>query len=245
VLLLEGRNAIVYGAAGSIGSAVTRAFAREGARVHLAGRTLAKLDALAAELHAAGWSASTAEVDAMDSESVEAHATRVGRFDISFNAVAIRDVQNVPLTDMSLDDFMAPVVEAARTNFVTATTAARRMTAQGSGVIIMLSSSAAKESRHQMGGFNLACASVEALVRGLAGETGRQGVRVVGIRPNFTPETVPGITDEDVAALLKDTLTGRLPTLAELANSVAYLASDAAGAITGAVLNLTCGAIID
>jgi NAD(P)-dependent dehydrogenase (short-subunit alcohol dehydrogenase family) len=49
------------------------------------------------------------------------------------------------------------------------------MTAGGSGVIIMLSATAAKESRHQMGGFNLACAAIEALTRSLAGEVGRQG----------------------------------------------------------------------
>jgi NAD(P)-dependent dehydrogenase (short-subunit alcohol dehydrogenase family) len=119
------------------------------------------------------------------------------------------------------------------------------MTAQGSGVIVMLTASSAKESRHEMGGFSLANASVEALVRSLAGEIGRHGVRVAGIRSNFTPETHPGVKDEDLRPLLKDTLLGRLPRLAELAGTAVYLASDAAGAVTGAMINLTCGAIID
>ena len=71
-----------------------------------------------------------------------------------------------------------------------------------------LSTTAAKESRHQMGDFNLACAAIEALTRSLAGEVGRQGVRVVGIRP--------GMTDDDVPQLVKDTLIDRLPRLAEV-----------------------------
>jgi 3-oxoacyl-[acyl-carrier protein] reductase len=248
-VLLENKNAIVYGAAGAMGSAVTRAFAREGARVFLAGRTQATLDELADELRSRGGEAETAQVDAMDQESVEAHARQVvekaGSIDVSFNAISITAVQDVPLVDMALEDFMAPITEAARTHFLTATTAARQMSAQGFGVIVLLSSSAARESRHEMGGFNLACASIEALTRSLAGEVGRRGVRVVGLRPNFTPETVPGLREEDLEPLLKNTLLGRLPRLAEVADTAAFLASAGAGAMSGAIVNLTCGAIVD
>jgi 3-oxoacyl-[acyl-carrier protein] reductase len=248
-VLLENKNAIVYGAAGSIGGAVARAFAGAGARVFLAGRTLATLDAVAADIRAEGGVAETAVVDAMDKAAVDAHADQVattaGSIDVSFNAVSVRVVQDVPLTEISLDDFLAPVTGLCRANFLTAAAAARHMTAQGSGVIVILTASAAKESRHQMGGFSLACAALEALTRALAGEVGRQGVRVAGLRSNFTPETYPEVTDEDLQPLLKDVLLGRLPTLAELAGTAVYLASDAAGAVTGAMVNLTCGAIID
>jgi NAD(P)-dependent dehydrogenase (short-subunit alcohol dehydrogenase family) len=248
-VLLENKNAVVYGAAGSIGGAVARAFAAEGARVFLAGRTLATLDAVAADIRAQGGVAETAQVDAMDKAAVDAHADHVaktaGSIDVSFNAVSVRVVQDIPLTEISLDDFMAPVTGICRTNFLTAAAAARHMTAHGSGVIVILTASAAKESRHQMGGFSLACASLEALTRALAGEVGRQGVRVAGLRSNFTPETYPEVTDEDLQPLLKDVLLGRLPKLAELAGTAVYLASDAAGAVTGAMVNLTCGAIID
>jgi 3-oxoacyl-[acyl-carrier protein] reductase len=246
---LQDKNAVVYGAAGSMGGAVARAFAREGARVFLAGRTLAKLDGVAEEIRAAGGAAETAEVDALDQRAVEEHADevvkRAGRLDISFNAISITAVQDVPLVELSLDDFMTPITEAARTHFVTATAAAKRMTAQGSGVIVLLSSSAAHESRHRMGGFNLACAAIEAFTRSLAGEVGRQGVRVVGLRPNFTPETTPGLSDADLQPLVKDTLLGCLPRLAEVAGAAVFAASDQAGAMTGAVVNLTCGAIVD
>jgi NAD(P)-dependent dehydrogenase (short-subunit alcohol dehydrogenase family) len=248
-VLLENKNAIVYGAAGSIGGAVARAYAAEGAKVFLAGRTLAALDEVAADIRARGGVAETAQVDAMDKASVDAHADQVakaaGSIDVSFNAVAMRVVQNIALTEISLDDFLAPVTGICRTNFLTAAAAARHMTAQGSGVIVILTASSAKETRHQMGGFSLANAALEALTRSLAGEVGRQGVRVVGLRSNFTPETYPGVTDEDLRPLLKDTLLGHLPRLADLAGTAVYLASDAAGAVTGATVNLTCGAIID
>ena len=248
-MLLENQNAIVYGAAGAIGGAVARAYAREGARVFLAGRTLATLDEVAADIRARGGAAETAEVDAMDKAAVDAHADQVaqaaGSIDVSFNAVGVPVVQNIPLTKISVDDFLAPVTGICRTNFLTATAAARHMTAQGSGVIVMLSASSAKESRHEMGGFSLANASVEALVRSLAGEVGRQGVRVAGLRSNFTPETYPAVTDDDLRPLLRDTLLGHLPRLSDLAGTAVYLASDAAGAVTGAMVNLTCGAIID
>jgi 3-oxoacyl-[acyl-carrier protein] reductase len=246
---LQDKNAVVYGAAGSMGGAVARAFAREGATVFLAGRTHAKLDMVAEEIRAAGGAAETAEVNAHDQQAVEEHADelvkRAGKLDISFNAISITAVQNVPLVELSLEDFMTPIIEAARTHFITATTAAKRMTAQGSGVIVLLSSSAAGESRHQMGGFNLACAAIEAFTRSLAGEVGRHGVRVVALRPNFTPETIPGVPEEALQPLVKDTLLGRLPRLAEVAGAAVFAASDQAGAMTGAVVNLTCGAIVD
>jgi 3-oxoacyl-[acyl-carrier protein] reductase len=248
-VLLENKNAIVYGAAGAIGGAVARAFARDGARVFLAGRTPATLEEVAAGIRAHGGMADAAQVDAMDKTAVDAHADRVvaaaGSIDVSFNAVAVGAVQGVALTELSVEDFLAPITGLCRTNFLTATTAARHMATQGAGVIVTLSASSAKETRHQMGGFSLANAAIEALTRTLAGEFGRRGVRVVGLRSNFTPETYPAVTDEQLAPLLKDTLLGRLPRLADLAGTAVYLASDGAGAISGAMVNLTCGAIID
>jgi NAD(P)-dependent dehydrogenase (short-subunit alcohol dehydrogenase family) len=246
---LAGKNAVVYGAAGSIGGPVARAFAEAGARVFLTGRTLETLEAVATDSRRAGGAAEVAVLDAHDQAAVDDHAAQLvadaGRLDISFNAVGINVVQGRPLVEMSLDDFLMPVIESARTQFVTATAAARHMTASGSGVIVLLTATASMESRHEMGGFSLACAGIEALTRGLAGEVGRLGVRVVAIRANFTPETLPGVTDDDVAQNVRDTLLGRLPRLAELAGTAVFLASDAAGAMTGAIANLSCGAIVD
>ncbi|CAN5341338.1 SDR family oxidoreductase [soil metagenome] len=250
-MLLDGKIAVVYGAGGAMGGAVARAFAQEGARVFLAGRTLETLDRVAEEIERAGGSAQTAQVDAHDPDAVEAHvdgiAHEAGSIDACFNAVSINEMQGVPLVEMPLRDFLTPVTEAARTHFLTSTAAARRMTAQGSGVIVLLSSSAARESGYQMGGFSLACAAIECFARTLAGEVGRHGVRVVTLRPNFTPDSHPeSLADPDaLRPLIDGTALGRLPRLAEVAATAAFVASDHAGAMTGAVVNLTCGAIMD
>jgi 3-oxoacyl-[acyl-carrier protein] reductase len=93
-VLLENRNAVIYGAGGSIGGAVARAFAREGAQVFLAGRTEATLEAVADDIRAAGRQAETAVVDALEEEAVDRHADAVvaaaGSLDISFNLIATR-----------------------------------------------------------------------------------------------------------------------------------------------------------
>jgi len=136
-MLLKHRNAVVYGGGGSMGGAVARAFAREGATVFLAGRTLSKLDGAVKEIRAADGRAEAAELDAFDQKAVEAHldemTEKAGSIDVSFNTIGITAVQGTPLVDMSVKDFLAPITEAAHTHFVTATAAARRMTAQGWG----------------------------------------------------------------------------------------------------------------
>jgi 3-oxoacyl-[acyl-carrier protein] reductase len=85
-MLLANKNAVIYGAGGAIGGAVASAFAREGANVFLAGRTLAKVDAVAKEIVAAGGQAETAQVDALDERAVEQHigavADKAGRIDM-------------------------------------------------------------------------------------------------------------------------------------------------------------------
>lgn len=107
-MLPEGRNAIVYGAAGQVGTAIATAFAREGARVHLAGRTGEKLDELADRVRA-----ETAVLDALDESAVDEHADAVatssGSVDISVNVIGIADAQGTPLAEMSLADFERPL----------------------------------------------------------------------------------------------------------------------------------------
>lgn len=148
-MLMADKNAVIYGAAGSMGSAVA-----------LPDAPLPPFRPWQPRSWPPAVSPEVAQVDALDQHAREAHADEViatsGSFDVSFNAISSAAVQGTPLVDLTLDDFMAPIIQAARTHFVTATAAARRMAAQRSGVIVMLSSSAAQESRHRMGGFNLA-----------------------------------------------------------------------------------------
>ena len=96
-MMLHNKVAVVYGAAGSIGEAVARAFAREGAHVFLTGHARGPVDSVAHDISASDGFAEAAEVDALDEQAIETHLKSVvakeGRIDISFNAVAIPDSQ--------------------------------------------------------------------------------------------------------------------------------------------------------
>jgi 3-oxoacyl-[acyl-carrier protein] reductase len=138
-VLLEDKNAVIYGAGGSIGGAAARAFAREGAKVHLAGRTLESLKEVAEEIRSAGGVAETAQVDAIDETAVDRHADAVaasaGGIDVSLNLISVGDVQGTLLAGMPLEDFERPVMTAVRRRFLTSRAAARHMIPRGSGVI--------------------------------------------------------------------------------------------------------------
>ena len=112
-MLLENRNAVVYGAGGAIGGGVARTFAREGARVFLAGRTAEPLDEVAADITAAGGYAEVVVLDVLDERAVDEHAAAVvdrhGSLDVSFNLISHGDVQGTPMVEMEVEDFMRPI----------------------------------------------------------------------------------------------------------------------------------------
>lgn len=261
-MLLENKTAILYGGGGAIGSAVARAFAREGARVFLAGRTLDTLDAIASDVVSAGGHASTARVDATDPKAVEAHFATVvdeeGGVDVSFNLIALRDVQGQELAVLPLDDYMRPIELAARTHFITATTAARHMAGRGRGVIMAITATPARLALPLVGGFGTACSAIEGMLRTLAAEVGPKGVRVCWLRSAGSPEAFlpdeavdaegqpAGLSDTDYLAILRqNTLLKRFPRLSEVGDAAALMASDRASAMTGATANITCGQIVD
>ena len=182
-------------------------------------------------------------------------AAKAGRIDVSLNAASIRgDLQGTPLLDMAMADFMAPVETGVRANFLTMRGAARHMVRQGHGVILALSATSAglfgrDRVYHRTGGFAVACTAIEAMARTFAGELGRHGVRVVCLRSDALPETWPPEAEAELREIRDymnaGTALGRLPRIAEVADAAAFAASDRAGAMTGAIVNLTCGSIMD
>lgn len=146
-LLLQDKNAVIYGGGGSIGGAVAREFAREGAHVFLAGRTREKLEMVASDIKADGGSAEVAVLDALDEKAVDEHAqaavSQAGGIDVSLNLIMRGDVQGIPLVDMTPEDLLCAVINGLRSNFLTARAASRRMMEQGSGVILALDSGSA------------------------------------------------------------------------------------------------------
>lgn len=110
-MLLENRRAVIYGGGGAIGGAVARVFAREGAKVFIAGRTQATLDGVARDIAAKGGIIETAQVDVLDERAVEMHAGAVaaaGGIDIALNAVSFMHDQGTLLANLSLETYMHP-----------------------------------------------------------------------------------------------------------------------------------------
>lgn len=260
--LLAGKTAVIYGAAGAIGSSVSRVFANEGAQLFLAGRTLERVAVLAQELTQSGASAIAARVDALDRDSVEKHLADVvrqaGQVDISFNLIGLGGEQGTPLTGMTCEAFGVPIENAMRTHFLTATAAARYMEPQGSGVILALTAQVARKPYVGSGGFGVSCAAIEGLWRQLAIELGPRGIRVITLRSSGSPDA-PGVTAAIAeharmagvttaafeARIAEKTMLRRMPRMVEIANAAALAASDRASSITAAVINATCGEIAD
>jgi NAD(P)-dependent dehydrogenase (short-subunit alcohol dehydrogenase family) len=135
-----------------------------------------------------------AVLDATDERAVDDHvdavATSAGSVDVSFNLISRGDVQRTPLVDMTTDDLLRAVVTGLESNFLTARAAARRMTRQGSGVILHLNSASGAGAMPGMGSTGPADAATEAFMRHLAAEVGPQGVRVLGIHTAGVVETL-------------------------------------------------------
>jgi 3-oxoacyl-[acyl-carrier protein] reductase len=249
-MLLADKNAVIYGGAGFIGSGVARAFAREGARVFLAGRTRERLERLAEELRTEGGAVEVAEVDALDERAVDDHADAVaadaGSLDISFNLITHPHTFGTPLAEMAADDFMAPIETAARTTFLTARAAARHMTRQGSGVILIFGGSGDVPRDFNAGGTVVAFELMETMRRQLSAELGRHGVRVVTLTTNGIAESFPEENrGEAVDRLAAETLLGRAATLEDVGYAAVFAASDRARMITAATINISGGALVD
>jgi NAD(P)-dependent dehydrogenase (short-subunit alcohol dehydrogenase family) len=263
-MILKNKIAVIYGAGGAVGGAVARAFAREGARLFLTGRHKPPVEAVAREIIDSAGFAQVSEVDALDEQAVDKHLQFVvdkeSRIDISFNAVGIpgTKILGVPLVDLDVKQFSLPITTYTTSYFLIARTAARRMVANGSGVIITATTQHSRMGLPLSGGYGPAMAAEEALTRVLSAELAPHGIRVVGLRPQAIPETgtlkeafearakVSGMTWEQFQDFLASkTHTRRLMTLEEVANVAVFMASDLASGMTGTIVNLTMGSLDD
>lgn len=260
------RCLVIHGGSGAIGGAVARAFAREGARVFLTGRNRARLDAAVQAIVAEGGRAEAAVVDALDEQAMVRHAGEVAEradgIDIALNAIGILHVQGTPLSALSLEDFFVPVHAYTRSPFLTAKAVAPHMAKRGGGVILSVSTPASRLPGPGYLGHAVACAGVEALSRHMAGELAAFNIRTVCIRSHAIPEAAfggshsyevfrpaaesMGITVEQMLAdKPAGLLVKRLPSLDQMAAAALFAASEGAGAMTGAVLNLSGGVTLD
>jgi NAD(P)-dependent dehydrogenase (short-subunit alcohol dehydrogenase family) len=250
-MLLQGRNAVIYGGAGAIGAAVARAYGREGATVHLVGRSEPALRAVADEIRSAGGKAETAAFDAFDEASVDAHARAVadgfGSIDVSFNVIAHPFSFGKPVVEMDYADLEADVTSRLRAMWLTTKAAAPQMIRQGSGVVLTFGGYG--DPQANLGGLQVAFGAVEALRRTLARELGQHGIRVLTLQTGGVPESLTSEDPKTQRAIAKmtaeQTMLGRAATLDDVANAAVFAASDWARTLTGTKLNLTVGTTLD
>jgi len=261
-MLLHNKTAIIYGAGGAVGGAVAKAFAREGARLFLAGRSAAPLARITADLAEAGHAAEFDIVDATDPDAVARHLssviTRDGRVRLMFNAIGWGGAQGETLTEMPFENLLDPVRTALTSWFHTGTILARHMGESGGGTILGISANAGREAYARVGGFGIACAAVEHFLRQLAVEEGPRGVRVCWVRSPGSPDA-PGVReawmlqarergmsfDEIHREFARDTPLRRITGLAQVADAAVLLGSDLAAGMTATMANATGGAQVD
>jgi NAD(P)-dependent dehydrogenase (short-subunit alcohol dehydrogenase family) len=263
-VILQKKRAIVFGAGGSVGAAVAKEFAAEGAEVFLAGRTKSNVEEAARQISAAGGCAHAAVIDALDDTAVDAYIRDIasdGSIDIVFNAVgplpgAYGNGQRA--VELAVDQFMVPFSAIVKSQFITARAAAREMVKQRSGVIIFLTGSPARGHVEGATAIGAAFGAIESLTENLAVEVSPAGVRVVCLRTmaNVDSRAIQH-TMEALARKMnvtKDEMIIRLASLnflkvpastTDTAKAAVFLASDRARMMTGTVLNATAGSAAD
>ena len=253
-MILQNKNAVIYGAGGSLGGAVAKALAAAGARIFLTGRNISSVQKVAEEILASGGLAEPVQVDALDEKAVNNYLDKMvkqaGKIDISFNAIGVPVVQNIPLVDISVNDFISPVTSVLKSHFITSIAAGKIMMKQGSGIILSLTATPGGIGYPYTGGFAPACSALESFYRNLAAELGVYGVRVVNMRSGGSPDSKvfkqaidnnPEIMEPILRNMEADTMLKKLPLMADIANLAVFLSSGLAGKITGVTVDVTCG----
>ena len=263
--ILEGKNAVVFGAGGTIGAAVAKEFAAEGARVFLAGRTKSNLERVATQIAESGGTAHIRVLDSLDEAAVNGYLDGIvgqtGKIDIILDAAGplAKDYGNTKIAvDLPVDEFLVPLQTMVRSRFITAQAAARQMIKQHSGVIIFVTGSPARPHVPGATAIGAAFAAMENLTQNLAFEVSPFGVRVVCLRTlanidsrsiQDTMELVAGqlnITQDQAKTRFEQSNFLRtLATVQDTANAAVLIASDRARMMTGTVVNATAGAAID
>ena len=263
--MLQGKSAVVFGAGGSIGSAVAKEFAAEGAEVFLAGRTRSNLEPVAKKITEAGGKAHAAVIDALNdgavNEYIDGIVKQAGKIDILLDAAGplAREYGNgKTAVELPIEEFMVPLATMVRSRFISARAAARHMIEQHSGVIIFVTGSPARGHVPGATAIGAAFGAIENLTENLAFEVSPFGVRVVCLRTlanvdsrsiQDTMEFVSGqlnITKDQAMAQISQSTFLKVPaTVQDTANAAVLLASDHARMLTGTVVNPIAGATLD
>jgi 3-oxoacyl-[acyl-carrier protein] reductase len=241
---LKGRIALVTGASQGIGRACALALAGAGATVALAARNEAKLAEVAAEIEAAGGKAAAFALDVASEESIKAGAKaileRFGKVEILVNNAGItRDDLVLRMKRSDWDDVISTNLTGA---FLLTQAVLRAMLKNRWGRIVNISSVVGRTGQAGQVNYAATKAGLIGMTQSLAREVAARGITVNAVAPGYieTPMTAV-LTPEQTAAMMAAIPLGRAGTEADIANAVIYLASEGAGYVTGAVLDVNGG----
>jgi 3-oxoacyl-[acyl-carrier protein] reductase len=241
---LLGRIALVTGASQGIGRACAVELARAGATVVLAARNEIKLAEAVAEIEAGGGQAAAIPLDVASEDSIKAGAKaiveRFGKVEILVNNAGItRDGLMMAMKRADWDDVLATNLTGA---FLLTQALLRPMLKNRWGRIVNISSVVGRTGQAGQVNYAASKAALIGLTRSLAREVASRGITVNAVAPGYIETPMTAVLDEKLrAAMMAQIPLGRAGTDLEIAQSVAFLASDAAAYITGHVLDVNGG----
>ncbi len=235
---LDGRRALVAGASSGIGAAAAVALAEQGAEVWLAARRLPELQALAAEMQAAGMIAHILPLDITDVPATEAALVDRPAFDILVNSAG--GARHSPAVETTAQDFDFAVGLNFRAAYFLTRTIAKGLIAAGKpGSLINISSQMAHVGGIDRAVYAATKHALEGMTKSMAIEWGLHGIRVNTVAPTFirTAMTAGTFANPERAAWIASKMKlNRVGAVEDLMGAVAFLASDAAALITGTSL---------
>jgi 3-oxoacyl-[acyl-carrier protein] reductase len=242
VCLLEGRVAVVTGAAQGIGLAIAAAFVQQGARVVIGdveADSAAKAAESLGEEHALAMRCDvTSEADM--SALIDAAAARFGSLDIMVNNAGI--TRDSTMAKMSLDDLRLVLDVHVSGTWLGCRAAGAVMRAQGSGSIVNISSISGKVGNFGQTNYSAAKAGIVGLTKACAKELAKSGVRVNTIQPGLIRTAMTEALPEQAwNSKMAEIPMRRAGEPAEVASVATFLASDMSSYMTGAVLEVTGG----
>ena len=243
---LDGRVAMVTGASRGLGRAIALAYAEAGAKLVLAARDRNKLEEVADEIRARGGEADIEAFDLADLPAVEQAVpnllSRHGRLDILVNNGAISSWGS--FTDSTLADWQRLFDTNLSSMYLLAREAAKVMIPQGAGRIINFGSYVSVIGRERLTAYTASKHAVVGLTRSIAGELARHNITCNAIAPGFfeTDMSAPTVGDPERSKVFRSAIAmGRFGAPEEITGPAIFLASDAAGYVTGQVVHVDGG----